>query len=328
MELEELLKQTDIVDYISQFVELEERGGEFWGISPFKSEKTPSFSVRRETGTFYDFSSGIGGNLLTFIRYYFDCSRRESLEKLREYTGFEGNIKAPLEKMFATQCCRKYMIPQSHEKECHPTILADNYMERYEDRMEKLSVWEEEGISIDSMKKFQVKYDPFSNRLVYPIKDISGRIVNVSGRALDSDWKERGERKYTYFQGWGGAMNVIYGLYDNLEEIKKKHEVIIFEGCKSVLLADTWGIHNTGAVLTSHLSPGQMKILAKLGCDVVFALDKEIRIRDDRNISILKDYVNVFYLYDPRDLLDEKDSPVDKGEQVFKTLYEQRLRYR
>lgn len=328
MELEELLRQTDIVDYISQFVELEERGGEFWGISPFKTEKTPSFSIRRETGTFYDFSSGIGGNILTFIRYYFDCSRRESVEKLREYTGFSGELKVPAEKMAATICCRKYMVPPKREKDCKPNILPDDYMNRFELRPEKLSVWEQEGISVESMARFQVRYDPFSNRLVYPIRDLNGKIVNVGGRALDTDWKERGERKYTYFQGWGGAMNVIYGLYDNLDQIKKKHEVILFEGCKSVLLADTWGIRNTGALLTSHLSPWQMKMLARLGCDVVFALDKEIRVRDDRNISILKDYVNVFYVYDPRDLLGEKDAPVDKGEGVFRTLYEQRLRYK
>ncbi len=54
LETEDLIEEIDIVDYISQFVELEEKGGEYWGLSPFKEEKTPSFSVRRETGEFYD----------------------------------------------------------------------------------------------------------------------------------------------------------------------------------------------------------------------------------------------------------------------------------
>ena len=108
----------------------------------------------------------------------------------------------------------------------------------------------------------------------------------------------------------------------------KKKEVILFEGCKSVLLADSWGIKNTGALLTSHLSPNQLKILAKLGCRVVFALDKDVRIRDDHNIQILKNYVEVEYLWDRADLLEEKDAPVDKGNKVFQTLYKQRLRYR
>ena len=123
-------------------------------------------------------------------------------------------------------------------------------------------------------------------------------------------------------------MSTIYGVAENIEYIKKKGEIILFEGCKSVLIADTWGIKNCGAILTSHLSPMQMKILARLGCRVVFALDKDVRIRDDHNIAKLKQYVNVEYIYDAHDLLDEKDSPVDKGNEVFMKLYEQRLKYR
>ena len=142
---------------------------------------------------------------------------------------------------------------------------------------------------------------------------------------LDPLWKEKKLRKYTYFQPWG-SMDVIYGLAENLEDIKKKHEVVIFEGCKSVLVADTWGIHNTGAILTSHLSKNQLKILVKLGVRVVFALDKEVRIRDDHNINKLKQYVNVEYLWDYSDMLDDKDAPVDRGLEVFEQLYGHRLK--
>lgn len=65
---------------------------------------------------------------------------------------------------------------------------------------------------------------------------------------FDPEWKEKGMRKYTYLSGWG-EMSVIYGLFENMEEILKKKEIIIFEGCKSVLLARSWGIRNTGALL-------------------------------------------------------------------------------
>ena len=81
-------------------------------------------------------------------------------------------------------------------------------------------------------------------------------------------------------------------------------------------------------ILTSHLSSNQLKILVKLGVRVVFALDKEVRIRDDRNIEKLKRYVNVEYIYDWGDLLGEKDAPVDKGREVFKKLYDNRLTLR
>ena len=63
MELNDLIQSVDIVEFISQFVDLEEKNGEYWGLSCFKDEKTPSFSVRRDPPLFYDYSSGIGGDL-------------------------------------------------------------------------------------------------------------------------------------------------------------------------------------------------------------------------------------------------------------------------
>lgn len=329
MDLTELLSKIDIIEYISQYVDLEQRGDEWWGISPFTfpPEKTPSFSVRQSSGTFYDFSSGIGGNLYTFIRFYDKCSRREALEKLKAYAGFDGKVMCPSGKMTATLTCKKFSPPMVREKQSKATILPDNYMERYENRPEKLLIWEEEGISRDVMERFQVRYDSFSDRIVYPIRNPEGKIVNVGGRAVDPEWKEKGQKKYCYFFPWG-TMQTIYGYAENLDSIRAKHEIILFEGCKSVLKAASWGIDNCGAILTSHVNPFQMKLLAKLGCDVVFALDKDVRVFDDHNIEKLRRYVNVSFLFDQGNLLDEKDSPVDRGEEVFRTLYENRCNYK
>ena len=327
MELEELIKSIDIVEFISQFVELEEKGDEFWGLSCFKDENTPSFSVRQDPPVFYDYSSGVGGNVFTFVKHYYKCSSKDAVDILKKYAGFDGEMQAPRQKMAATMTCKRFKQPKATRKESAATILPNDYMERYEKRDDKLVVWEREGISRESLDKFQVYYDSFSDRLVYPIRNIEGKIVNIGGRTLDPLWKEKKQRKYTYFHPWG-TLDTIYGLIENMEHVLKSREVILFEGCKSVLLADTWGIKNAAAILTSHLNPHQMKILARLGCRVVFALDKDVRIREDHNISKLKQYVQVEYLWDREDLLDEKDAPVDKGLEVFKTLYEHRLRYR
>lgn len=115
-----------------------------------------------------------------------------------------------------------------------------------------------------------------------------------------------------------GELKTIYGLAENMEDIREKGEIILFEGCKSVLLADTYGVQNTGAILTSHLNPNQMKLLVSLGCRVVFALDKDVCIRDDHNIKRLKQFVNVEYIWDKEDLLGDKDSPVDRGQDTWK----------
>ena len=327
MDLEDLIEAIDIVDYISQFVDLEERGEEFWGLSPFTSEKTPSFSVRRAFQSFYCFSSGIGGNVFTFVKYYFKCSSWEAVNKLKEYAGLNADKVIIRQKSDAVRVCRKYMRKEPRKSCGSNQKFPEDYMDRYEKNADALKVWEDEGISREVLDEWQVYYDRFSNRLVYPIRNLSGNIINIGGRTLDPGWKEKGFRKYTYFAKWGGEMDVIYGLYDNLDEIKASNEVILFEGCKSVLLADTWGIKNTAAILTSHLSPAQMQILAKLGVRTVFALDKEVIIRDDHNIKRLKKYTEVEYLWDKNNILGEKMAPVDMGKEVFQSLYRQRLRY-
>lgn len=326
MELCDIINEIDIVEYINNFVELTEKNGEYWGLSPFKEEKTPSFSVRREAGRFYDFSSGIGGNVFTFVKHFHKCSSKEAVDMLKKYLGIEGEVSLS-QKPSAIYSFKKYKKPVKVKKESQIKVYPENCMEKYEKKDEKLAIWELEGISREVLDEYEVYYDSFSDRLVYPIRNLSGEIVNIGGRTLDPLWKEKGLRKYTYFSSWG-EMSVIYGLFDNMEEILKNREIILFEGCKSVLLAASWGIKNTGAILTSHLNPNQMKILARLGVNVVFALDKDVDIKKDHNIEILKRYLNVYYIKDDGDMLNEKDSPVDKGKEVFKELYEHRFQYR
>lgn len=328
MELSDILETVDIVDLISQYVELEEKNGEFWGRSPFKEEKTPSFSVRRETRNFYCFASGIGGNAVTFLKYYHGISAHEAVEMLKKFAGITDETWQLRQRMSATDTCKKYAKPRVVQKENTSNSLPDNYMERFEDKPDKYEIWRQEGITDEAMSFFGVKYDGFSNCIVYPVRNTSGKIANVGGRTLDPNFKEKGLRKYTYFKPWGGQMNIIYGLSENKKEIIDKREIILFEGMKSVLIARGYGFKNTGAILTSHLNPGQMKILARLGVRVVFALDKDVKIRQDRNIEALRRYVNVEYICDMKDLLDEKDSPVDKGKEIFNTLYQSRFKYR
>jgi len=327
VDLIEMVQSADIVEYISQYVELEQRGEEYWGLSPFKDERTPSFSVRADPPFFYDYSSGIGGNIHTFIKEYHGVTGKEAAEILQKYIGCDGETTKPREKMTAAIVSRKFQKPKVTTKVNTSVVLPDTVMERYEKRQEMLDVWRAEGISDAALDHFKVYYDAFSNRLVYPIYNMNGQIVNIGGRTLDPDFKEKGLRKYTYFYPWG-SMNTVYGLYENMQAILEKKEVIVFEGCKSVLLAYSWGVQNTCALLTSHVNPNQMKLFARLGCRVVFALDRDVDILADKHIQTLKRYTRVEYLHDTEGLLGEKDAPVDRGQEVFRRLYESRRRYR
>lgn len=147
MDLEELIDSIDIVEYISQFVELEEKNGEYWGLSPFSEEKTPSFSVRRESNSFYCFSSGIGGNVFTFTKFYYQCDASKAVDILKKYAGCDGAEFVPRRRMAATVACRKYMKKQTRRKESKIKRFPDDCMVKYEKREDKLQVWEAEGIS-------------------------------------------------------------------------------------------------------------------------------------------------------------------------------------
>ena len=323
MDASELIEQIDIVEYIGQYTELEQRGEEFWGLSVFKSEHTPSFSVRPETQTWYDFSSGQGGDIISFVRAYHRVSFSKAVEMLKEFAGIDGEVaESKYKRLAATSVARRFAEPKAIiNKQSTATVLADDYMKKYVEDSPFLDLWRDEGITDEALQAFQVRYDPFASRIVYPIRDVAGKIVNVGGRTVDPRWKALNLRKYCYYFNWG-TLNTIYGVAENREEIVAKKEIILFEGCKSVLMAYSMGIKNCGAILTSHLNLSQVKILVKLGCHVVFALDKDIDIRQDKNIMKLRQFLPVSYLKDTEGLLDEKDSPVDKGKEIFLQLYQ------
>lgn len=323
LDVQDIIQQVDIVEYVGQYTELEKQSnGDYLGICPLHEEKTASFSVTQEAQLFYCFGCSVGGDVLTFIKQYHKCTTREAVNILKKYANVTDNVAT--QRLSATKVIKKFKRQQNKKVSARHTLLDDNVMDQYERNKEKLKVWLDEGISYEALKKYQVRYDVLSNRLVYPVRDINGNIISVCGRTLEEDYKAKKIRKYTYFQSLG-TLDTIFGYYENLENIQEQNEIILFEGAKSVMLCDTWGIHNVGAILTSHLNLQQVKILVKLGTTVVFALDKGINIKDDKNINKLKHYVRVEYIQD-NELLQEKESPVDRGFEVWKQLYEKRRR--
>lgn len=330
MDIQELLKTIDVVDFFNQYTELEQKGREWWGLTPFKEERTPSFSVDPDNRVFYCFSTGIGGTVIDFLKAYYKCSSREAIEKLKEYCGKEGITLDFKERLAATGICKKFRRKVKNTKPSTAKVLPESCMDKYmEDK--NLDVWVNEGISREILKEYQVKYDPFGNRLVYPIRNLNGEIVNIGGRTLDPEWKEKNIRKYTYYHTWG-TIDIIFGLYESLKNktgILSTKNLTIFEGAKSVMLANTYGIRDCGAILTSHLNHNQTVILLHLcsrqNIAVTFALDKEVDIHADKNIMMLKKYLNVYYIEDRNNLLpDPKMAPIDMGEDIFRKLFDER----
>lgn len=265
--------------------------------------------------------------MLTFIQKYNKCSFRTAVDILKQYANITEDYVDT--RLTATKTIKKFKpSAERKNKEIRHKTLPLDVMRQYENDESKLQIWADEGIDSEVLSKYQVRYDPFSNRLVYPIKDTYGNIISVKGRTLNPDWKTtfingKRIRKYTYFQEIGDV-DTFFGYYEHLEEIKKQKEIIIFEGEKSVMIAESWGILNTVAMLTSHLNPLQLPLLIRLGVRVVFAVDKDADIRNDENIKKLSRFVRIEYIKDTENLIEEKDAPVDKGIEIWERLYEGR----
>lgn len=313
--MDDLIEKIDILSYIGQYVKLQPQGQEYVGLSPFTNEKTPSFFVSPQKKYWYCFSCGEGGTVIKFVQKYHKVNYEKAIQMLSSWGHITIGNEEPIMKLI-----RRY---KKREEEVIPIRkeLDKNIMDKYKNVT--ISSWVNEGISKDVLEKYQVRYDDNACRIVFPIWDIDGRLINIKGRAAHPRWKEFGMAKYIYYFPLG-KNDLFWGYHWHLQDIIRKNEIILVEGEKSVMKLETNGISNAVALGTSHLSKEQMQILLKLRVNVVVALDKDKNPREDKNLQNLSKYNKCFVIIDNNNLLKEKDSPIDCGIDVFKKLYEQK----
>lgn len=204
--------------------------------------------------------------------------------------------------------------------------------------------WIEEGISIEAMKKFNIKYSSQDNRIVIPHYDIFNHLVGVRGRALrkeevDSGYKYMPMKVNNTMLSHPTSGN-LYGIYRNKKTIKKQRQVILFESEKSVLKCETMYPNNNFSLAFAgrSISEEQIKLLLTLNVDrVIIALDRdykeyyskegEVCISKTMNIAnTLKSFFNVYIMVDRSWRLKEKESPIDAGKEIFEKLYKSKIR--
>ena len=114
--------------------------------------------------------------------------------------------------------------------------------------------------------------------------------------------------------------------------LDRSKEVIVFESLKSVMKLDSFGIYNSISSETSQINIFQVRELVQLHCDVVIAFDSDISLEEIKKkdtIQLLCHFTNVYVVYDSGGLLGgktEKNSPVDKGKEIWEELYKQRIK--
>lgn len=318
MDWKDVVESVDIHDYVSQYVDLEEKGNEYWGLSPFQQENTPSFSIDTDIQGFYDYSSGLYGDVLTFVKAYHKVDFLKALDILMEYAGIEDDGEY-CERPSILKELKKFVPKKKNKKErIGRKILPSNCMDEYVNRKGKLETWIKEGMNWDVIDGHQVKYNPFDDSLVFPIFDNDGNIINVCSRTLCGRLP-----KYQPYYKFGGV-DFLYWEYQNRANIKNCGEVIVLEGAKSVMVAEAFGYNNCVATLTNHLNEDQLKVLIGLGVEVTFAYDKGVDIMNDKNIRKLAHFSKVNCIKDEWSLLKEKDAPIDYGEKIWNFLYERK----
>ena len=208
-------------------------------------------------------------------------------------------------------------------------------------------LWLKEGIKPDVMDKFNIGLWNAENKITIPHFDINGRLVGIRARTLDpEEAKEFG--KYRPVQ-IGNVLYAhplhfnLYGIYEHKEAIQMRRSAIIAEGEKSVLLDEGYNgkWSNTVACCGSNVNKFQVSLLTNiLGAnEITIAFDKEYedwRSNEAREYrtkieNMCKKYAGqatFYYIWDMDNLLEYKDSPFDKGKEVFEKLYKHRIKVR
>ena len=270
----------------------------------------------------------------------------EAIEYVAQYFGF-----SPIEKNNSNlTVLEDWKILNNYdriEKIENETQMVE--LKTYDDNILKnlprpiIETWEQEGITREVMNKRNICYDPKNCGIVIPHYDIDGRLIGIRERTLIKEDEIKGKYRPAYIgrQLYNHPLSFnLYNLNNSKDNIKAMKKAIIWEGEKSCLLyASYFGIENDISVACcgSSLIAYQVKLLLDLGVEeIIIGFDKQFQeFNDDEHKKLVKNlknihkkygaYVHISYMFDKWDLLGYKDSPIDKGKEVFLELFKRRI---
>ena len=272
-------------DFISQFINLSERGNSYVGKCPFHDENTPSFNVNNEKGLFYCFGCKAGGNIITFTKKYKNFTFNEAVNHISEYTGV---------KLLNNTFLNKDKNNQLNQKEIKILKACNDFFRECYSKNKKASDYLKKRVSDDVINTFQVGFCPehqilenflkknnffendyqkldlfiknkrgeifgrFSNRITFPIFDYDEKIVGFGGRTINnSKIKYINSQESQFFK----KSNILFGLKQNLDFIRAKKEIFLVEGYLDVIKLHEFQIKSSVSSLGTTLSENQLKKL-------------------------------------------------------------------
>lgn len=294
-----VLEEVDIFQVISQYVDLKKRGKNYFGLSPFRSETKPSFSVAPDKNMWYDFGSGQGGNSVQFLIEYEKISFSEAIRSLAEkhnieiievgneqqsnlydqlyeihnlaYLFFSNNLKSSSGKK-ATKYLNDRFFNQAIIEKFNIGFALDSWDMLYKELNQKfpVEVIEKSGLFSNGKKGF---LDRFRNRIMFPFYSPSGKVIGFSGRSLSEieDVKYLNSPETLLFQ----KSKVFYGSYITMPEIRKKNYVLLVEGQTDFLRLYEKGFKNVLATSGTAFSSKHARALGKYTNRVILTYDSD-----------------------------------------------------
>lgn len=301
--IEEIRQKNDIVDVISGYVGLQKKGGNYVCCCPFHSEKTPSFSVNRNRQIYKCFGCGEGGNVLTFVMKYENCTFPEAIKQLADKAGVALPEMEYSEEAKRRETRRQRLLEVNKEAakfyfyqlRTPHGAKAKEYLDKRQlsDEVRKnfglgyapvrgeelLAYLRQKGFSDDLIRDVGLAKisergttTQFWNRVMFPIQDINHRVIGFGGRIMgdtDSGPKYLNSPETEIFD----KSRNLYGM--NYARSARTGNVILCEGYMDVISMHQAGFTQAVASLGTAFTPGQAGMIKKYTRDVLLAYDSD-----------------------------------------------------
>ena len=303
-QVEEIKEKSDVVAIISPYVKLSRAGRNYKGLCPFHSERTPSFTVSAERGTWRCFGCGEHGDVITFLEKYENLTFMEALEQLAQKAGVvlkksnipqDGHQKAKqrLYEILSLSTefyhyiltshqlggeARKYTLERQISQETikkYQLGFAPNSWQSLTHYLSKKGYTSQEiaatGMSSQGNSR---AYDRFRGRLMFPVTDVMGRVIGFSGRSLIENDKSpkylNSPENELFHKG-----KLLYGLSQAKDSIRQSDRLILVEGNIDVLSSAQAGVGEVVAPLGTALTPEQVSLIKKFATNIYIAFDQD-----------------------------------------------------
>ena len=304
--INEVRERTDIIELVSQYVDLKRSGANHMGLCPFHSEKSPSFSVHAGRQFYHCFGCGVGGDVFSFLMQIEGLAFPDAVRRLAERAGIELEERqlSPEEERRQQQRERLYRVNERAAEYFHQLLMeqsAGDVCRQYLKRRGygrkaageyqigyAADVWEgltkylqEQGVNaedartlglIKPRKDGQSDYDLFRGRLMFPIYDLSGRPVAFGGRVLDDSKPKyiNSPESPIYHKG-----RVLFGLYQARQAMRQSSEVILVEGYFDQLALHRAGFPQVVATCGTALTAEHAKLLKRYVQRAILLFDQD-----------------------------------------------------